>query len=418
MTLAEDLIAAIAASPDDDGPRLVFADALTAQGDPRGELIVVQCALARPRSETGLGRDAAIRMRRRERSLLDRSGAAWAALDGLVDGWWFRRGFVEHVSLELGAFLERHAEILVRAPLLRSVRLDCTRFEGVPPLERIFAACPQLEAIDLENAGWNEEVDGVFSDWTRRNPVDVELVTELVKRGLLGRLRGLALRRASLASIAALLDAASADRLETLELEGWLGETHDFDDASRAKLHTAATRLRPRSLVLSDSSNYSLESEIVPRGGDAFFERIERLYVARLIPIYYRDPKLPVAEQPFAPRLRVLSGAIQKNPEELERIVSSRSLDGLEELHLPSLEPRAGSLLRPRDRFDPGPLVDGDALPNLRVLELAHHVDLEIANRIVGSRICERLEVIDLRHNGLHDHGKWLRSRTDCIVEV
>ncbi|MFT3698804.1 MAG: TIGR02996 domain-containing protein [Kofleriaceae bacterium] len=37
---------AIVAAPDDDAPRLVFADYLTEQGDPRGELIALQCQLA------------------------------------------------------------------------------------------------------------------------------------------------------------------------------------------------------------------------------------------------------------------------------------------------------------------------------------------------------------------------------------
>src|SRR5678816_3251988 len=41
------LLAEIRARPDDDGPRLVFADALSARGDPWGELIVAGCELAR-----------------------------------------------------------------------------------------------------------------------------------------------------------------------------------------------------------------------------------------------------------------------------------------------------------------------------------------------------------------------------------
>jgi uncharacterized protein (TIGR02996 family) len=41
------MIAAVVASPEDDGPRLVYADKLTELGSPRGELIVVQCRLAR-----------------------------------------------------------------------------------------------------------------------------------------------------------------------------------------------------------------------------------------------------------------------------------------------------------------------------------------------------------------------------------
>jgi len=41
--VSEALLEAIWAAPDDDAPRLVYADALLERGDPRGELIVRQC---------------------------------------------------------------------------------------------------------------------------------------------------------------------------------------------------------------------------------------------------------------------------------------------------------------------------------------------------------------------------------------
>lgn len=43
-------LADIAAAPDDDGPRLVYADWLTERGHPRGELIVLQCGPETPAS--------------------------------------------------------------------------------------------------------------------------------------------------------------------------------------------------------------------------------------------------------------------------------------------------------------------------------------------------------------------------------
>lgn len=63
----EALHAAVLAAPDDDGPRLVYADWLLAHGDPRGELISVQVELARtPDGE-------------RRQELLAREHALWAA---------------------------------------------------------------------------------------------------------------------------------------------------------------------------------------------------------------------------------------------------------------------------------------------------------------------------------------------------
>jgi uncharacterized protein (TIGR02996 family) len=44
------LIAAIQAEPDDDRVRMVYADVLQQQGDPRGELIAVQVQLAQARA--------------------------------------------------------------------------------------------------------------------------------------------------------------------------------------------------------------------------------------------------------------------------------------------------------------------------------------------------------------------------------
>jgi uncharacterized protein (TIGR02996 family) len=44
---AQALLDDIIAAPDDDAPRLVYADWLLAREDPRGELITVQCELAR-----------------------------------------------------------------------------------------------------------------------------------------------------------------------------------------------------------------------------------------------------------------------------------------------------------------------------------------------------------------------------------
>jgi uncharacterized protein (TIGR02996 family) len=54
MSGAEGFLSGIRAEPDDDAPRLVFADWLEDQGDAeRAEFIRVQCELARPNLETG-----------------------------------------------------------------------------------------------------------------------------------------------------------------------------------------------------------------------------------------------------------------------------------------------------------------------------------------------------------------------------
>jgi uncharacterized protein (TIGR02996 family) len=86
---------AILANPDDDTPRLVYADWLEERGRPdRAAFIRVQCQLASLPDEDPRrpGLEA------RERELLKEHGQEWTApLRGLVDDWAFRRGFVEEV---------------------------------------------------------------------------------------------------------------------------------------------------------------------------------------------------------------------------------------------------------------------------------------------------------------------------------
>lgn len=68
-----DLLREVLARPDDDEPRLVYADWLQDQGDPRGEFIQVQCSFA----GTAPGDDRLWRMGAREATLLRSHFAQW-----------------------------------------------------------------------------------------------------------------------------------------------------------------------------------------------------------------------------------------------------------------------------------------------------------------------------------------------------
>jgi uncharacterized protein (TIGR02996 family) len=100
--LEEAFLGAIAEAPEDDLPRLAYADWLDEHGDPdRAEFIRVQCELARlepsdPRREP---------LSERERVLLNAQGAKWTACLGPLAGtvrWLFRRGMLEEVGIEEG----------------------------------------------------------------------------------------------------------------------------------------------------------------------------------------------------------------------------------------------------------------------------------------------------------------------------
>lgn len=105
--------------PDDDGPRLVFADWLEEQGDSRGEFIRVQCALAK------LGKDDERRLalhEREQRLLLDYRSCWDSPLRDLADGWDYQRGFAETVRSNTRLFLSRAGTLFRTAPV-RSLEL-------------------------------------------------------------------------------------------------------------------------------------------------------------------------------------------------------------------------------------------------------------------------------------------------------
>src|SRR5262249_3856989 len=114
MTQEDAFLQAIIEQPDDDAPRLVYADWLEGRGEPdrdaRAEFIRVQIELA------GLPEDHPRRpeLRARELGLLRRYERAWVGpLRRLVEAWEFRRGFVECAEVRGQRFLKQ-AETLFR----------------------------------------------------------------------------------------------------------------------------------------------------------------------------------------------------------------------------------------------------------------------------------------------------------------
>lgn len=128
MSDQEAFLAAVAADPDDDLPRLVFADWCEENGDPaRAEFIRLQCALARqPVPDTDL--------RLRSYDLLDANEHRW--LDGVPDhgpvrAVSFDRGFVSKVW---AASPEHFRRVAAGPPsTVRSVRFEKDSDRGTLP---------------------------------------------------------------------------------------------------------------------------------------------------------------------------------------------------------------------------------------------------------------------------------------------
>ncbi len=80
----EALLAAVLEHPEEDAPRLVYADWLTEQGDPRGELIAVQCRLARLPAQD----PSSVALLTRQLELLNDRGAMERSFPGLLGPGW------------------------------------------------------------------------------------------------------------------------------------------------------------------------------------------------------------------------------------------------------------------------------------------------------------------------------------------
>ncbi len=148
----DSLLAAILAHPEEDTPRLMFADWLKDNGDTdRGEFVrlQVEAAHAEPFSPEALG------MERAAQQLLERHGGAWARhVAERAVGWRFSRGFVEHAAVNPAVFA-RDAAALFAAEPVRS--LQVARFAFTTPLAPLdaFFNLPQMARVArLDFAGF------------------------------------------------------------------------------------------------------------------------------------------------------------------------------------------------------------------------------------------------------------------------
>jgi uncharacterized protein (TIGR02996 family) len=156
------LFQAVLAEPDDDTPRLIYADWLEERGDPRAEFVRVQCGQLdlpffleddprhneqdthlRARLRTATRRwDGALRRRLARGPLRNQA----LRRRGLIGGWAYRRGFIEAIAMQLGAFLE-HAEAVFRqVGPVRYVRFPVRELPGQPTRSRVetLALIPRL----------------------------------------------------------------------------------------------------------------------------------------------------------------------------------------------------------------------------------------------------------------------------------
>ena len=292
------LVEDIRNAPADDGPRLVWADAV---GGERGELVVIQLDLARGT----LAPDEALARKRRQRELLARHGEQWSGLAGIATRVAFHRGFVDAADLGGELFLEHADDISEAAPCLSSLTVTGLHADGpagdpVPLLSKLCAdpAVRELQGLDLGLAT-AADIDG-------RTPGDV--VVEIVARShVYEHLRAFGLHdRLTMLGARSVIELAPA--LERLCLRSV------DDDAAIHRLLTAGRLQQLRSFELDGLAMGPFAAEL-PHGVTVLGVRdLGRESVAALAPVAGRiehldagSGELDLAPYVAFPRLRTLA---------------------------------------------------------------------------------------------------------------
>jgi uncharacterized protein (TIGR02996 family) len=223
MSDRDALFQAILDAPDDDAPRLVFADWLDEQGESdRAEFIRVQCEMARlPFYEPRY-----VHLERRAAELHVRCITEWR-FHWLPPEQEFRRGFVEELTLPGGMFLRRADDLFRQTPL------RWVHFTGLPqgrPWR--WEPVARLSGVEFPVAPFGQP-----DEW-------LGLV--------LPRLRWL--KVGLLTAATAFLRAAACPRLEALDLSGSPVANADLDELLQ---EVCQTTVRAFALDAAADGNYA-----------------------------------------------------------------------------------------------------------------------------------------------------------------
>ncbi len=166
----ESFIAEIIANPDDDAARLIFADYLEEQGDPRAEMIRLQFEMA----DLSRWDPKRPKLRKRELALLKEYGGFGKTPIG-VRPLGSRGGFLDAVEVTVARFLRLHEQIFAQAPIREILlRSKSTRFGKLATCESM----NRVRRLTLKGT----------------QATDIQLV-ELLQSPSVAKLRGLEIRQ-------------------------------------------------------------------------------------------------------------------------------------------------------------------------------------------------------------------------------
>jgi uncharacterized protein (TIGR02996 family) len=352
--------------PENDSARLIYADWLDEQRNPRGEFIRVQIALSRLASDDPRRKE----LESIEQSLLGKYEKIWAQpLKGIVSGVEFRRGFVETVILDARQFVRRAQELFRLEPILGLRLLECADW-----IEEV-AQCQELECI--------REVT-IFAQH-----LGATITSSLGNSTHLPKLNKLSLVRNNLGPAGAEALARSSIRIQLRDLdlsENWIG-----DDGIRALGQPDA---------LPQLENLTLiHDEISPVLGTLLAARIPSLIRLDLSSNPIRQQSIPiprdVVTNPSLRQIRLLGCKL--SPNQLMRLGERLEVPNLEQIDLANNEFGSAGVEA---------LLATPWLSQLKRLNLADNRIGDTGCRaIANSPQLGNLERLDLSHNPVHDAG-------------
>lgn len=403
MNQEQAFLQAIREAPEDDAPRLIYADWLEEQGSAahtaRAAFVRIQCRLAElPEDDPARGR-----LEDEAADLLAEHEDEWTQpLHGVAGNWHFSRGFVERITIGAPNFLTR-AECLFEFTPLRSVHF-LIHPRDVPHL----AACEHLQWIEtlgfngcqlndraLQQLLTSPHLEKLNALNLSGNDINTPGVRALVQSPLFARLRLLDLsRNIAIGDTAARLLASAnpANNLEVLSLAGTNLTLNGLDELFRS---TSLPRLIDLN-VSGTSRGFSFEAPPLESVAD-------NQVSARLRSLNLSETRLPIIEYELRHTLRAANlhalylCNIDGGGELAELLAQSPSLTNLTLLVLPRNNLGAAGMRS---------LADSPHLTSLTRLNVNfNNIRDTGAKAIAESLHLKRLRLLNLDGNGIGGPG-------------
>ncbi len=370
MSHGDAFLQAVLAEPDDDAPRMIYADWLEERGDPRGAFIRLQCVLQRlgptDLARAGLEDEAS--------ELLHQHEDEWTAeLQGIASTWRFRRGFVEEAVVSGDNFLARGDDLFSGFPI------SCLRIQLNRTQAGAVAASPHLARLRTLD---------VTSCWLRDRGVEELLASPHLKRVTA---LGLAENDLEGPAVRALTASALMGRLAFLRLSknASLGVS-----AARRLAHTpAAAALRTLDLSSTNIGPDGLRDLLA----SPHFKGLTSLFVRSIGTLSWAGSLMAeLTRSPVLPRLTALDlGGFRHGG--LPQLLQSPVLGRLTSLSL------AGNDLGPETIRT---LADSEHFSSLTALDLTgNSAGPEGLQALAASPRLARLRTLRLGGNGVRDAG-------------